>query len=93
MSASQRKVEPPRARRETGPAVVNGGWPVVAAAQRWQVDAKTVPMWRDRRLADGDDRLADRSSRPRSCQWARRSPPQIAENYISGLGPTGRPTQ
>ena len=33
-------------------------------AERFQVDAKTVRKWRDRFLAEGDDGLLDRSSRP-----------------------------
>jgi len=53
-------------------AVIEDGWTIEAAAERWQVDAKTVRKWRDRWLAEGDEGLADRSSRPRSCPWATR---------------------
>lgn len=60
----------PRARRDMVRAVVTGGWTVEAAAERWQVDAKTVRKWRDRWLVEGDAGLADRSSRPWSCPWA-----------------------
>jgi len=45
--------------------VVDRGWTVTATAQRFQIDAKTVRKWRDRWLAEGDDGLVDRSSRPR----------------------------
>ncbi|MDE3207113.1 MAG: IS481 family transposase [Acidobacteriota bacterium] len=51
-------------------AVLEDGWTIEAAAERWQVDAKTVRKWRDRWLAEGDAGLKDRSSRPRSCPWA-----------------------
>jgi transposase InsO family protein len=44
--------------------VVDGGWTVEAAAERFQVDAKTVRKWRDRWLVEGDAGLVDRSSRP-----------------------------
>jgi transposase InsO family protein len=44
--------------------VLDDGWSVAATAERFQVDPKTVPKWRDRYLADGVDGLVDRSSRP-----------------------------
>jgi len=44
--------------------VLDQRWTVEATAERFQVDAKTVRKWRDRFLADGDDGLLDRSSRP-----------------------------
>jgi len=45
--------------------VVDQGWTIEATAERFQVDAKTVRKWRDRFVADGEDGLRDRSSRPR----------------------------
>ena len=60
----------PRGRRDMVRAVLDNSWTVEAAAERWQVDAKTVRKWRDRFLAEGDAGLADRSSRPRSCPWS-----------------------
>jgi transposase InsO family protein len=45
--------------------VLDQGWTVEAAAQRFQVDAKTVRKWRDRFITQGDAGLVDRSSRPR----------------------------
>jgi len=50
--------------------VLDDGWGVEAAAERFQVDAKTVRKWRDRYLVEGDAGLQDRSSRPWSCPWA-----------------------
>jgi transposase InsO family protein len=41
-------------------------WTIEAAAERFQVDAKTVRKWRDRFVAEGVSGLLDRSSRPRS---------------------------
>lgn len=41
-------------------------WPVAAAAERFQVSAKTARKWRDRYLAEGAAGLQDRSSRPRT---------------------------
>jgi transposase-like protein len=45
--------------------VLDEGWTIEATADKFQVDAKTVRKWRDRFLADGDEGLLDRSSRPR----------------------------
>ena len=44
--------------------VLSGGWTVEAAADRFQVDAKTVRKWRDRFVTEGEQGLEDRSSRP-----------------------------
>lgn len=44
--------------------VLEHGWTIEAAAERFQVDAKTVRKWRDRFLAEGPAGLEDRSSRP-----------------------------
>jgi len=55
----------PAGRRRMVDCVVVAGWTVTAAAERFQVDAKTVRKWRDRFLAEGEPGLRDRSSRPR----------------------------
>ncbi len=44
--------------------VLDDGWTIEQAAERFQVDAKTVRKWRDRFLGEGDAGLFDRSSRP-----------------------------
>ena len=54
----------PRQRRKMVDLVTNAGWTIEATAERFQVDAKTVTKWRDRFLAEGNDGLFDRSSRP-----------------------------
>ena len=51
-------------RRRMVRCVVDLGWSVTVTAERFQVDAKTVRKWRDRWLAEGDEGLHDRSSRP-----------------------------
>ena len=55
----------PEGRRRMVSCVLDDGWTVTAAAERFQVDAKTVRRWRDRFLAEGESGLRDRSSRPR----------------------------
>ena len=55
----------PTGRRRMVVCVVEHGWTIEAAAERFQVDAKTVRKWRDRFLHEGVDGLHDRSSRPR----------------------------
>ena len=54
----------PRGRRKMVDSVIVHGWTIEAAAERFQVDAKTVTKWRDRFLDEGPDGLFDRSSRP-----------------------------
>jgi len=54
----------PRGRRKMVQLVIDAGWSIEAAADRFQVDAKTVRKWRDRFLTEGLDGLFDRSSRP-----------------------------
>ena len=55
----------PRGRLKMVKTVLEDGWPVAAAAERFQVDPKTVRKWRDRFLAEGAPGLQDRSSRPK----------------------------
>ncbi len=57
----------PRQRRQMVEVMLGEGWSVAAAAQRFQVSAKTARKWRDRYLAEGPDGLLDRSSRPHRC--------------------------
>lgn len=56
--------------------VIDHGWTIEAAADKFQVDAKTVTKWRDRFLTEGDDGLFDRSNRPKSSPNA--SPPECS---------------
>lgn len=59
----------PKVRLRMVKTVLEDHWSVEAAAERYQVDAKTVRKWRDRYLEEGVGGLYDRSSRPRSCPW------------------------
>ena len=59
----------PKIRRRMVGCVMEQGWSVAAAAERFQVDPKTVRKWRDRYRAEGRVGLPDRSSRPRNCPW------------------------
>jgi transposase-like protein len=56
--------------------VLEGGWTIEAAADRFQVEAKTVRKWRDRFVSGGDSGLLDRSSRPR------RSPNRTPRRFV-----------
>jgi transposase InsO family protein len=63
----------PSGRRRMVACVLDQLWTIEQTAQRFQVDAKTVRKWRDRFLAEGDDGLLDRSSRPHRCPNRTRS--------------------
>ena len=54
----------PRGRRKMVACVLDRGWSIEQTAERFQVDAKTVRKWRDRFVAEGEEGLFDRSSRP-----------------------------
>ena len=54
----------PRGRRKMVRLVIDDRWTIEAAADRFQVDAKTLRKWRNRYLTEGDAGLLDRSSRP-----------------------------
>ena len=45
--------------------VVDDGWPLRRAAERFQVSVTTAARWRDRYRDEGEAGMADRSSRPR----------------------------
>jgi transposase InsO family protein len=60
--------------------VVEAGWSIVATAERFQVDPKTVRKWRDRFLAEGEAGLRDRSSRPH--RSPNRTPPRVCREVL-----------
>lgn len=70
----------PEGRRRMVECVLDRGWSVEATAERFQVDAKTVRKWRARFLAEGDDGLLDRSSRPHSSP--NRTPRQLRRRVL-----------
>ena len=62
----------PEGRRKMVALMIDGGWSIEATAERFQLDARTVPKWRDRFLSEGESGLQDRSSRPtghRTGRW------------------------
>jgi len=62
--------------------VVDDGWPLRRAAERFQVSPTTAARWAGRYRQEGPAGMADRSSRPRSCPS--RTPRRL-ERRIVGL--------
>ncbi len=54
----------PRARLKIARLIVEEGWPVVRAAERFDVSWPTAKRWADRYRVAGEAGMADRSSRP-----------------------------
>jgi transposase InsO family protein len=55
----------PRARLRLARLVVDCGWPLARAAERYDVSWKTARKWAERYRDEGPGGMADRSSRPR----------------------------
>lgn len=70
----------PRQRLKMVLLVIDGRWTIEAAADKFQVDAKTVTKWRDRFLDEGNDGMFDRSSRPKSSP--NQTPPECRRRII-----------
>ena len=60
--------------------VVDDGWPVARAAERFQVARTTAKRWADRYRLFGKDGMSDRSSRPH--RSPRRTPPRIVRKIV-----------
>ena len=54
----------PKARLKLARLVVDDGWPIARAAERFQVSWPTAKRWADRYRAQGEAGMTDRSSRP-----------------------------
>ncbi|MBA2507450.1 MAG: helix-turn-helix domain-containing protein [Nocardioidaceae bacterium] len=54
----------PRARLRLALLIVDHGWPLARAAERYDVSWKTAKKWAERYAAEGPVGMADRSSRP-----------------------------
>ncbi len=54
----------PKARLKLARLVVDDGWPIARAAERFQVSWPTAKRWADRYRQQGDAGMTDRSSRP-----------------------------
>jgi transposase InsO family protein len=57
----------PRARLRLARLIVDEGWPVARAAERYDVSWPTAARWADRYRQAGEAGMADRSSRPHRC--------------------------
>jgi transposase InsO family protein len=82
----------PKARLKIGQLIVDHGWPVARAAERFQVSWPTAKRWADRYRELGPDGMQDRSSRPRR-QPARTPQPTVRKivhiRWKRRLGPVG----
>ena len=54
----------PRARLRLARLIVDNGWPIARAAERFQVSWATAKRWADRYQVQGEAGMADRSCRP-----------------------------
>jgi transposase InsO family protein len=64
----------PRARLRLARLIVEQGWPVARAAERFQVSWPTAKRWADRYRLGGPAAMVDRSSRPRHSPRATPAP-------------------
>ena len=72
----------PRGRLELAQLIVDQGWPLRRAAERFQVSHSTAKRWADRYRSGGKTAMTDRSSRPHSSPT--RTPTRI-ERRVIGL--------
>jgi len=70
----------PRGRLALARCVVDDGWPIRRAAERFQVSAGTAARWVSRYRLLGEAGMIDRSSRPHSSP--RRTPTQVERRII-----------
>jgi transposase InsO family protein len=64
----------PRARLRLARLIVEDGWPISRAAERFQVAWPTAKRWADRYREHGPEAMTDRSSRPHHCPRATPAP-------------------
>ncbi|HET9654916.1 MAG TPA: IS481 family transposase [Kineosporiaceae bacterium] len=72
----------PTGRLRLARCIVDDGWPLRRAAERYQVSVTTAQRWAGRYREHGKDGMQDRSSRPRHCP---RQLPVRTERRILGL--------
>jgi transposase InsO family protein len=70
----------PTGRERLARCVVEQGWPLRRAAERFQVSVSTAKRWADRYRRDGPAGMTDRSSRP--CSSPRRTPLRTERRII-----------
>ncbi len=71
----------PRARLRLARLIVDQGWPVARAAERYEVSWPTAARWAQRYRRAGEAGMADRSSRPRHCP--RRTPAPVVRAIVA----------
>ena len=71
----------PRARLRLGQLVVDHGWPIARAAERYDVSWKTAAKWAGRYRDAGAAGMVDRSSAPR--HQTRRTPTRVVRRIVS----------
>lgn len=71
----------PRARLRLARLIVEEGWPVPRAAERFEVSWRTAKKWADRFRAEGPAGMVDRSSRPH--RQPNRTPPRVVRQIVA----------
>ena len=82
----------PRARLRLAKLIVEDGWPVARAAERFQVSWPTANRWAQRYAAEGEAGMTDRSSRPHHSPRATPAPVKrkiVHLRWKQRLGPVG----
>jgi transposase InsO family protein len=82
----------PRARLRLAQLIVDHGWPIARAAERFQVAWPTAKRWADRYRQFGPDGMQDRSCRPHRSPW--KTPRPLVRKIVHvrlkrRLGPVG----
>ena len=72
----------PRARLKLARLIIDDGWPIAQAAQRFQVAWPTAKRWADRYHHEGPSGMLDRSSRPHHSP--RKTPPPMPGSPPAG---------
>src|SRR3954451_21281024 len=70
----------PRARLRLARLIVDDGWPVARAAERFQVAWPTAKRWADRYRCEGAAAMTDPSSRPH--HRPRTTPPTVVRRIV-----------
>ncbi|MDP9220674.1 MAG: IS481 family transposase [Actinomycetota bacterium] len=70
----------PRARLRLARLVVDDGWPIARAAERFEVSWPTAKRWAQRYAAMGQDGMGDRSSRPH--RMPNRTPQHVVRKIV-----------
>src|SRR5690625_5646040 len=78
----------PTGRLRLARCVVEDGWPLRRAAERFGVSVTTARRWAERYRAEGEAGMVDRSSRPRRCT-ARPTSGRRSEEHTSELQSRG----